>query len=409
MSHEKLNAAHQVLGKTIQCLLTLHAAFYLNFFIRVKVLSKRIKDQDVILGLACITIVTVTSTAAIAAIKRWNYRLFYVIHVISATMLLPLAYFHVQHIRPFILESAGIYILHIVLRLTNRRTQPGSVGLVPGTNLVHIKIPLNDRTRQFKPGQHVYFSLPRGYRGSIIPGIFLHNPFTVASLPKKDGQLVLVARALDGNTKSLANLAHQTDLQNAGSRRSLSLKIEGPYGNSSHLPNLNSFDRILLVAGGVGATFVIPLWRTILELKQSSEQHLNADVRLIWAVRGLSETAWALPLPEATSSKVSSNVRSEAEVYITGGSSASLTTVWGEAMELVETDGERAINEQGIAVKHGRPDLHDIVNEMFSGHVGRAAIFVCGPAGMWKQLRREVRRQVWKGNDVYWHAEEFGL
>ena len=98
MSHEQLNSAHQVLGRIIQILLSLHAMFYLNFFIQINVLAKRAKDRDVILGLVCISIITLTATTALASLRRWNYRVFYVVHVISATLFLPLAYFHVRHL-----------------------------------------------------------------------------------------------------------------------------------------------------------------------------------------------------------------------------------------------------------------------------------------------------------------------
>jgi len=36
-------------------------------------------------------------------------------------------------------------------------------------------------------------------------------------------------------------------------------------------------------------------------------------------------------------------------------------------------------------------------------------VFVCGPAGMGRQVRKDVGRWVQRGRRVYWHAEEFGL
>ncbi|KIW01090.1 uncharacterized protein PV09_07377 [Verruconis gallopava] len=415
LSHENLISVHQVLGKIIQCLFTLHAAFYLNFFVQVNVLAKRSKDRDVILGMACIAIITITSTAALRVIKTWNYRLFYMIHVASATLFLPLAYFHVNHIRPYILESACIYALHLILSLLYRQKQNGSIGLVPGTDLVEIKIPLKGGTSHFRPGQHVYFSLPQGYPGSSIPNLFLKNPFTIANLPQKDGHLLLVARALRGNTKKLAKLAHKSNFQVPSVHGTLPLRIEGPYGASSYLPEFASFDRILLVAGGVGATYVIPLWRTILRLKRHQNQHLDADIKMVWAVRRLSETTWALPLPEAEAAETKSDSKMEVEVYVTGATADSLVSGASDSMELADTatlvnhGSEELITRQGIAVKYSRPNLHDIVEDTFSGHVGQVAVLTCGPAGMLKQLRREVRKQVWRGKYVFWHAEEFSL
>jgi NAD(P)H-flavin reductase len=416
MSHEELNSAHQVLGKVIQCLLTLHAIFYINFFARINVLAKRVNDRDVILGFICIIILTVISSAAIGTVRKWSYRLFYTIHVVLATLFLPLAYFHVHHIRPFILQSAGVYIVHLILRVVNSRTRKGSIILIPGTSLVQVKIPLNGAASRYKPGQHLYLSLPRGHRGTIIPNFFLRNPFTVASLPQSDGEVVLIARVLKGNTASYANIAREANLQDTAVPRTLPLKIEGPYGAASHLPDFTNFDRILLVAGGVGATFIIPVWRSILAARRDSGSQHQPELRLVWAVRTLSETSWALPIAEAEPQGDADRNRCEAEIYVTGvsGFSSSSADV-GEGVELAETDAligdedEKAVLKQGISVKRGRPDLHEITTEVCSGHIGRFAILVCGPAGMSKQMRREVKRHVAKGKDIFWHAEEFGL
>lgn len=416
LSHEQLNVAHKVLGQIIRILLTAHACFYLNFFILNNILAKRIQSRDVILGLTCIAIIHITSMAAFARIRKWNYRLFYTVHVTCATIFLPLAFFHVSHIRPFIWESAFVYILHVALRVLATKEHSGTLSLVPSTNLVQISVPLHGPTRQYKPGQHVYFSLQAEYPGSAIPNVLLHNPFTVASLPKKDGQLLLVARALNGNTRRLAALARSADLQDPSIPRSLPLKIEGPYGISSHLPSLGRFDRILLVAGGVGATFIIPLWRDILDSKRSGERLFHTDVRLVWAVRKISETSWALPLAEGlTSDKNTGEMSSEAELYVTSDNSGSLASDSHDTIELAETntlvdaDDEKSLTKQGFSIKHHRPDLRDIVDDTFSGQAGRVAVLVCGPVGMGQQLRREARKWVWRGKDVYYHAEIFGL
>jgi ferredoxin-NADP reductase len=416
MSHEQLNSAHQVLGKVIQCLLTLHAVFYLNFFSRINVLAKRANDLDVILGFVCIIIITIISTSAIKTIRKWSYRTFYTIHVVLATLFLPLAYFHVHHIRPFIWQSASVYVIHLILRVVNSSTHEGNITIIPGTSLIQIKIRLTTGASKYKPGQHLYLSLPQGHRGTRIPNFFLRNPFTVASLPQNDGEVVLVARVLKGSTASYASLAREAELQ-AGASSTLPLRIEGPYGAASHLPDFTKFDRILLVAGGVGATFIIPIWRTILASNGNAAPHHQPDVRLVWAVRSLGEVSWALPVPELRSHEDEGQHRSEAEVFVTGvsGSPETSGVDSGESVELAETDAlvsdddEKAVLKQGIVVNRGRPDLHEVVIELCSGHVGRVAVLVCGPSGILKLMEREVRRQVMKGKDVYWHAEEFGL
>ena len=210
MSHEELNRYHQILGRIIHICLTLHAGFYLNFFILHDLLGKRIQDRDVILGLISISILTIVGTTTLGFIRRWNYRIFYMTHIFAATILLPLLYFHVQYIRPFIWEAVAIYIVNLLLRFFNTRTFSGKISLIPNTNLIQVNIPLTSSTTKWKPGQHLYLFLPAGQSSGIWG---LHrlrtNPFTIASLPNEDGRLLLIARALNGNTRRLVTHAQK--------------------------------------------------------------------------------------------------------------------------------------------------------------------------------------------------------
>jgi hypothetical protein len=180
----------------------------LNFFILSNLLGKRIRDRDVILGLTSIFIFTIVGTTALGFLRRWNYRVFYMTHIFAATILLPLLYFHVHYIRPFIWETVAIYVVNTHLRFFNARTYSGKISLIPNTNLVQVNIPLTSSTGKWKPGQHLYLSMP-ARQSSDIWGLhrLRTNPFTVASLPKEDGRLLLIARALDGNTRHLVTLA----------------------------------------------------------------------------------------------------------------------------------------------------------------------------------------------------------
>jgi ferredoxin-NADP reductase len=405
MSHEQLNIGHQILGRVIQTLLTLHAIFYLNYFTLLGLLTKRTGDRDVIIGLTCISIFTTLGATALGIIRKWNYRVFYTVHVIGASALLPLLFLHVHHVRPFVVECIVVLLLNVLLRTLNTKQFSGGLSLIPGTNLVKVTVPLSGPTRQWKPGQHVYLHPPSTH-DSKLPGRLRTNPFTVASLPKKDGQLLLIARALNGNTRTLAATARSAEIADGNSGTTLT--IEGPYGVFPHLPNFALFDRILLVAGGVGATFIIPLWRHILDSRHDGHIPKEGDVRLVWAVRKLAETSWAFPNTAKTIEE-----GEEKEIYVTGGNGdvggSTDTIELAETETLVDADDEKGLIEQGVLIKRKRPDLRDIVDEAFSGHVARVAVLVCGPAGMGDQLRYEVGRWVRRGKDVFYHAEAFGL
>jgi hypothetical protein len=416
-SHEQLNVYHQILGRIIQTLLSLHAIFYINFFWQFGWLAKRVKDNDVILGLSAITTITLIGTTALSPIRRWSYRVFYFVHILGATILLPILYYHVKHIRTYILESAAVYVLNILLRFIHSKRYPGTLSIVPGTNLVQVSIPTP--TKNWKAGQHVYLTTSVPITGGTVGT--LKNPFTIASLPKADGNLTLIARTLKGNTKTLAARARTASL----SGQNVKLQIEGPYG--LHLPNFSQFDRILLVAGGVGATFIVPIYRSIITSRLNAPNNTNlSSIHLIWSVRKITDTNWALPIPET--SGANGNARemgAEQDLYITGSANEDAGTGsgykevdQGESIEMMGEreglvgDGEEGANleEEGVNIKHRRPDLRDIVDETFGGgQSGRVAVLVCGPSGMGAQVRREVGRWIRKGKSVYFHSEEFGL
>ncbi|KAJ9629906.1 hypothetical protein H2203_002291 [Taxawa tesnikishii (nom. ined.)] len=400
-SWDSLNVAHQLLGRITTLLFALHTAFYLNFFVRAHVLGKRIRDRDVILGLIGITAFTLVGTTALSWVRKRNYRIFYVVHVVLATLLLPVLYWHVHHIRLYILETLAVYIINTVFRVFATRTVSGTIELVPDTNLLEIKIPVNEAgkagvngTWTWQPGQHVYLSLP----SHALTRTFRSNPFTIASLPSIDGHLTLVTRVLDGNTKTLA--LHSSSPSSSPKKMSL----EGPYGLSTHSLNLLGFNKVLFVAGGVGATFVVPLYRRLLsDLSPSAGSVRRQRVRLVWAVGSLGEAAWAVPggVGEGSAEKAGKEVRDESmekerhaflercEIFVTRGDgiSASISSPANargylktknsgisakdeddedgvEMQSLLPSSSEPAIDAVSDSQFHyGRPDLRQVVDE----------------------------------------------
>ena len=406
-SHEQLNQAHQVLGRIIQTLFMLHAVCYLNFFAANGLFAKRITSKAVSIGIIGNLLITLLGTTSLSRLRSWNYRVFYMTHVTVATVFLPLMYFHVQYIRPYILQSLCVYIAHFVLRYIGTASHAGSISRVAGTNLTKIKMPFSNSTSTtWTPGQHVYLQLPSA-------NSLRTNPFTVASLPAADGHITLVARILKGNTVDLASIAGN------GSEKEKTVpfraNLEGPYGASTRLPDLTQFDRVLLIAGGIGATFIVPIWRHTLRTRNNAVtlSPFSASVRFVWAVRSLEETSWALPVAEASSSKPAAS-HDEADIYVTG---ANVGNTDGTSVELAKQNGTDAsvapqpkdLSESGFTVRYSRPDMRELIDAAFSGPVERVAVLICGPPGMGKQVRREVGRWVQRGKEVFWHNEDFEM
>merc|ERR1712070_1010016 len=295
-----------------------------------------------------------------------------------------------------------VYAANAALRLWNTETCPGTIRLIPNTRLIEIVARSSKETRRkWCPGQHAYVSLA----GHPFLRTFKSNPFTIASLPSIDGHIRVVAKILDGNTARLAQIA--TDDRKDGTLGPQPISIEGPYGVANHSDRLLKYDRILFVAGGVGATFVLPLYRQLLaDLSPSSGSYRRQKVDFVWVARESAEVVWAIP----DEVKEREAFRERLTVYLTGLDGDAMGSGAGredDGIELTERetllagdgkDGESSGFELDAQV--GRPDLRAIVDRMFAhGVAEKMAVVVCGPAGLNDSLRRVVGRHVGQGRD----------
>lgn len=429
MSHEELNPYHRLLGRIVIAFFSVHAAMYLNFFVQSSLLSKRIQNRDVILGLIAISTMLVLGTTALSKIRTYSYRLFLTLHVLLSISILPTLYFHVSHLRVYILESVAIYVFLILQRKISATPAIASISPLPSSSLISISIRSDMlANRKFTPGQHIYLSLPAT---SDAPLNYLRiNPFTIANLPASDGYMHLVIRPISGTTRLLADLAQNNN-------KSTELQIEGPYGAAPYFPDLrNSYDRILLVAGGVGATFTLPIYRDLLRHAREGN-FAQSHIRFVWSVRDAGDAAWGIKYLQDDGDDA---LLQGFELYVSGpplqqqgGTSTEGGELSEDSIELQErhqllqaTTGERSPGEpstiegQGTGnnptnIRRGRPDLRTIVHDTFSTDDDdhdeqsvKVAVLVCGPVGMGGALRREVGRWVERGRDVFWHNEEFG-
>ncbi|KAI7461428.1 hypothetical protein KC357_g8726 [Hortaea werneckii] len=417
-SHETLNALHQHLGYIITGLFYAHAGLYLNFYVVKDLLSEKLQAGYILAGVFSIVAFTAVGTTALAPVRRWSYRVFYVVHVTLATLLLPILFLHVAHIRIYIYETAIVYAAHALLRYWNTATYPGTIRLIPNTQLLELVVrPPHETLRKWSPGQHAYVSVA----GHPLLRTFKSNPFTIASLPSIDGHIRIIAKVLGGNTAKLAQSATAAadNNQKGHTTHPQPVSLEGPYGVVSHSERLLQYDRILFVAGGVGATFIVPLYRQLLaDLSPSPGSYRRQKVDFVWIAREQAEVAWAIPEEVRERAAFWERVR----VFFTGRRDAGAR---GEdagrgdddGVELLERETLLAGDDEGdegsgldVDAKVGRPDLRAIVDRTFAHGVAETvAVVVCGPAGLNDSLRRAVGRHVRQGRDVWYWAEKFAF
>lgn len=448
LSHEETNRWHRVLARVTTFLLSLHTIFYYNYFIQNSILLQKLQSPVVLYGMLSFAGLNIMVTTALRPLRKLSYRVFFVTHLLIALGLPAVLWFHASSSRKYMLEALGVFLLDIGLRKRDTITVETTIFSIPETSLVKIEVPVpRQRQNQFlgagagvKPGAHVYINVPSATRSAFRKSAtdvsevlfeFMFNPFTIAHVDQDSGTLTLVARQRSGPmTTSLARFASSQPPSSPSSptaeKKKALLNIEGPYGAAKHFPSPPSlssdYDRILLIAGGVGATFTIPLYRALVSVSSGNPD--TTKVEMVWAVRTAGEATWAVVENDAKDILNDENVH----IYLTGPGSSSSSSAKDEAVEgvssgvdspdagtvalemntLRRTAGGRIIT--GKDHQRRRPDLKKVVDEMFAhGPEERVAILVCGPTKMGKTVRKQVGRYVREGRDVWFHNEGFGF
>lgn len=406
-SHEQLNPWHRLSGRIIYALLFLHVTWYMNYFVQAGVLYQRLTERVVIIGILAFSMLTILATTSLESVRRWSYRVFFVLHLAIGLWLLPLLFFHATPLRIYVVEALLLFFFDLTCRKIDTITGFATISIVPHTKLLQLKIPIPaSKIGRFKaaPAQHVYLFIPPESRPAKTsnPSIydFLFNPFTIADVSESDVTLVL--RALHGpSTQAIKTLANLRKARPP-------ISIEGPYGSSRRFPNLASrYDRILLVAGGVGATFILPIYR---DLREQMDAEAKSPDRLTfaWSMRSGAEASWATELEVRGFDVLEED--ENVKIYITGSSLRDRLFVPEDgSVELDELQGKEEDNVIKATGGKERPDLGEIVNEVFRvGNEERVAVLVCGPAGMARELRSHVGKWVGRGREVWFHDESFG-
>lgn len=393
----------------IYFLLCLHAAFYLNYFYQMGILSRRILDLVPALGITAFIGIIMLNTTALYAVRKYSYRVFFITHLIVAFALPPIVFFHHRTTIFYVAEALVLFIIDLAVRKIDTIAVDASIAPIPGSDLIKIVAPVtSQRITRFResPGTHVYLSIPAASRPisnsiSATPYLFefMLNPFTVASVADDQAELTLIARCRDGPmTRNLCRLAYDNAV---GARFPVSM--EGPYGHAAQFPNLagTEFDRLLLVAGGVGASFILPLYKSVVS------DNPEAHVHMIWAVRDASDATW--PVNTGTEKSILDDDR--VQLFLTGNTSEegsdTGTSSTGES-EIEMTRVSRTEAKHSSDHNRSRPDLQKIVDDVFrQGAEERVAVLVCGPEGMARELRKHVGVWVRKGRKVFWHNENF--
>lgn len=297
----------------------------------------------------------------------------------------------------------------------------------------------------WKPGQHCFLRFT-----SFGLHALSSHPFTICSLPasqpKGRSDLVFYIRHQRGLTEKLYNYALERP------EESVPVLIDGPYGGINMQRYLEA-DRLLVVAGGSGAGWVLPfielfqrrsskpagddygrVFDTREEKPPPSKDHRcernvfeHVSLRVILATRDTSSRAWFLQtVSELLSRYPAPNSESDIhiEVYLTGEGDRELNSL--KSAEIGAASASPAENnDSSVDADHAnvlfkafrsRPELPLIIYEEGvrtekANHL--LSVFVCGPSSLQNDVRNAVAKEnlgILKGSaprGVYLHSEHF--
>ncbi|RPD73308.1 hypothetical protein L226DRAFT_107589 [Lentinus tigrinus ALCF2SS1-7] len=245
--------------------------------------------------------------------------------------------------------------------LINGLTSDATLEALPD-NMVKITVPTK---LKWRPGQHFFVRfLDLGIHAASS------HPFTVASLPgsgaEKDGGrnvIEIYARVLGGITARLGAVAK------SGGLKTSRVLLDGPYGGVE--AKLDAYDRVLLLAGGSGVTFVVPLLLDIVRGSKSGKTMCRA-VQIVWAVRSIDALSWFDDILSRAVKSAPEGLMVSVSYYVTDGS-----TIIDDAAS-TSTKDEKVVADDVISKHAGRPILSGIIKE-FCAEQGTVAVATCGP------------------------------
>lgn len=269
-SHERLNWLHRWVARTLLLTVTVHFAFFFREWTLANFVSTEIQMMPMVkYGLISYGVLFWIVLSSFLPIRAACYELFVVQHAVSGAVFLWAVHSHVPaYARYNLWMAVGFWVFDRAVRSARvaynnlsifhlRRRSKGATGGILACN-ASLEV-LSGVTRitiarppfSWKPGQHVFVQLP-----TIAP--FSAHPFTLVSLPS-DGAATFVVRAHTGFTCRLH--AHASTESRRSADAIVPAILDGPYGAP---PTWSAFETLVLIAGATGASFTIPILRSVL-------------------------------------------------------------------------------------------------------------------------------------------------
>ncbi|PPQ88881.1 hypothetical protein CVT25_009116 [Psilocybe cyanescens] len=422
VSHEKLNVLHRAAARTNFMFFWIHAGTRIHSGLPT---TLDLTHNWMRSGATSLTALTLATILSVRPIRRAAFEFFLVTHIVLILIFIVAGYYHARelHFGDYIWPGLLVWGFDRSLRLGRtvwntrlwNRTQSGD-ALVELLSEDTVRLTIRCKM-SWTPGQHAYVILP-----TISNMPFEAHPFTIASIPddgaSNDGSdVVFLIRGRGGFTQRLR--AHAT--KDHGCR--VPALLDGPYGIP---PDLRRFSTCVLIAGGSGISYTLPLLLNLARISSRNGSSAVKRVVFIWAIRDTEHLRWiSSTLMEALDS-ISPSLVVDPRIYITGKKSlvteipvlatdSSSLSSSGSSLKKENSSRSDISQYSPFNVFNGRPDLKGLLIDEIEASNGPISVNVAGPSN----LSAAVRHSLSSGNagpmaalkgspSVTLHIETFG-
>ncbi|KAJ5924415.1 hypothetical protein N7466_008602 [Penicillium verhagenii] len=389
-SYEKLRPLHKIAGYTCIVSSVTHGILFLKESAEIGYLELMSERENLSGALAGLSMVII-GLSTISWFASRYYEAFYIIHVVLFILIVILVGMH----RPEITTSTLAIVIFIAcIWLLDRSLRAsrfvwnffGNYATLTPMQDGAVRVKLQ-RGIRCSPGSHAFIWMP-----SIR---FLEtHPFTMISADPVE----LLVRQYDGYTHELYKFAHEQP------GRTVRCSMDGGYGQ---VPNFMNFDKIILVAGGSGATFTIAI--AIDLLSRCAAANVTKQIDFIWTVKYSSSLKWFQDeVGKLQDSPLVNLFVHISQDDLTSHDSSRGTSPVGSDMEKGK-DAMRSL-ENPSCIRKGRPDISEFVASGIAccPLQYKVGIGACGPMKILEATRRAASQKVFDdGPSITLHIEEF--
>ncbi|KAF2166913.1 hypothetical protein M409DRAFT_54681 [Zasmidium cellare ATCC 36951] len=447
ISHERLQVFHRWISYAMFVLALIHTFPFIVFHVWKGDMVNQWNTSVVYwTGVVAVLAQAWLTFASFSPLRNWCYEWFKFSHFVAALVFVVFFFLHCD----FRLSSWDYFIatgviytlswLHSFIRVFFQHGigKAATIHLM-SNGFIRVSVPTQSTWRA---GQHFFVR----FMGLGIHAWTTH-PFTACSLPTKahfyeakESELIFYIRPQGGFTARLAKYAEK----HPGC--TMRVLLDGPYGGID-MPKLESPEKMLVLAGGSGAGWCLPLIESFLRRKDCAEccdvgKDCNTpSMRVILATRDLATRNW---FEEAVNELVSSSLIGKCppglvvEVHYTGGEdNANAPKATGQFLQKLD-DPEKAPDADVAITAHNgpesssdsdtdekdeqrgrfalslrdfpsRPYLPDVIRQECADQDKPMGVFVCGPLSMQHDVANAVAKEQIRDmkRDLYLHMEHF--